>query len=264
MMRLHSVLSAGLAAFFVLPTALPSLGISQDDLHLLEDALSRTVRALEVMGTLEERLRSPDPSMIELVLSSTEPAHLPTAEGGERLETLRREVSLLQMEVDSLEASSSTCPADPARPGITTGLDEETRQSLRMPLHPEEPSTAEPLAAPSTERTSEPSKETQPELPGYSADPLRQAMACYRAGRHERALSLLESREDLEALYWRSRCLTQLERTDEAIALLTRIIESAGDSYAGRRAESDLDFLRWKKDFRARLPQSPQSGGPPG
>ncbi len=260
MMRLHSALSAGLAAFFVLPVALPSMGIRQDELQLLEDALSRTVRALEVMGSLEERLRSPDPSMVELVLSSTEQAHLPPAEGGERLETLRREVSLLQMEVDSLEISSSSSPADRA-PTITIGLDEELRQALRMPLH-EEPPAAE-LSPPPPTGPSEPSREAQPPTPpGYSADPLRQAVACYRAGRHERALSLLEGREDLEALYWRSRCLTQLERTDEAIALLTRIVESAGASYAGRRAESDLDFLRWKKDFQARLPQRPESGGP--
>ncbi len=255
MMRMHAALSAGLAAFFLLP----GMRGASDDPAGLETSLVRTVRALETLAGFEQRVRTRDSSVIADVISATEPAHLAPTDGGEALDKLRREVSLLQMELDRLETApmsdaTASFEAPPPAP-ITTGLDESTRHALRLPLGAEDPRAThearmEPAHAP-----------VAMERAGYSADPLRHALACLRAGRPERALELLVGREDLEALYWRSRALVELDRVDDAIALLTRVHESSGDDYAGRRAATDLEFLRWKKDFQERLPQGMRTQG---
>ena len=246
-MRMHAALSAGLAALFVLPR----FASQGDDPAVLQASLTRTARALEVLSGIEARVRARDTAVIGDVLSATEPAGTDPAAANEALETLRREVSLLQMELDSLESAPVPDPAaakpEPGSLSITTGLDETTRRALSLPLGAEESSADAPAA--------EPPAPVSLEGPGYSADPLRHALTCLRTGRPERALELLAGREDLESLYWRSRALADLERADEAIELLSRIIAADGDDYAARRASTDLEFLRWKQGFRARLPE---------
>jgi hypothetical protein len=250
-MRMHAALSAGLAALFVLPR----FAGTGDDPAVLQASLTRTVRALEVLAGIEARVRVQDAAVVGDVLSATEPAGTDPAAANEALETLRREVSLLQMELDSLESapvpSADSAAAEPGAGSlsITTGLDETTRRALSLPLGAEQSASE---AAPANEPPPAP---VSLEGPGYSADPLRHALTCLRTGRPERALELLAGREDLESLYWRSRALADLERIDEAIELLSRIIAAAGDDYAARRASTDLEFLRWKQGFRARLPE---------
>jgi hypothetical protein len=247
MMRMHAVLSTGLAALLVLPR----LRGGGDDPAVLEASLTRTVHALEVLSGIDQRLRAQDLAVVGDVLSVTEPAGGDPAAASATLETLRREVSLLQMELDQLEAAPAVVLAPVAKrepPAVTTGLDDATRKALQLPIGAGDGASADGALA------SAPPATVANEGPGYSADPLRHALACLRARRPERALELLTGREDPESQYWRARALADLDRIDEAIAILARLSAASGDDFTTKRATTDLEFLRWKRDFVSRLP----------
>jgi hypothetical protein len=90
----------------------------------------------------------------------------------------------------------------------------------------------------------------------YSADPLRHGITCYRAGRFAEAHELLAPLEGATALYWQARTLERLQRLDEAVSVMERAIAAGGDGPEQRRAQTDLEFLRWKRDFMATLPSA--------
>jgi hypothetical protein len=91
-------------------------------------------------------------------------------------------------------------------------------------------------------------------VPAYSADPLRHGIACYRAGRYEEARALLAPLETPASLYWHARTLERLELLEEAVAVMERVVAQGGDSFEARHAATDLEFLRWKRDFMQSLP----------
>ena len=269
-MKHQATLATGLAALALAPVAL-----QEGELRALESALAGTVHALEVLTGIAERLETDPAGTTELVLGATERPHLEPGAGDERLQTLRNEVSLLQMELDAFESPGfATAPNPPVSPEgppatedapdtartapvfpvlgerLTTGLDDALRDLVRAEIHDppdaarERPERTETLPAPPS-----------PEGEDYSADPLLHARACYHGQHFQQGLDLLEGRSDVQSLYWRSRCLARLERLAEAIDLLARIVEVEGDSYEGRRAANDLEFLRWKQEFVGRLPE---------
>lgn len=261
MMKHQLAIATGLAALFVLPAA-----TGQDGVEKLERALTDIEHALDVMTGIDARMQEDPEQAIDLVLSATEAPPLDPVRLDDRLGSLRKEVSLLQMELDALESPGSARTlqtfvpptADqeraeaPPQP-LTTGLDDALRSALgsQEPIRRTEPRHATPTAA---------TEGPAPEYEGYSADPLGQARACYRTGRYDRALALLDQLEEPEALYWRARCLERLDRLDEAIALLERVAAAEGDSYEGQRAAKDLEFFRWKKGFLEKLPGGMQEG----
>lgn len=106
---------------------------------------------------------------------------------------------------------------------------------------------AEPVA--DTMSKPEPKQAKKPEikLNGYSADPMLQAKASYRAELYENCLTILAKQKSAEAEHLRSRCLTRLNRLDEAIESLKRIIKLEPETHLGRRAQEDLDFAIWIK-----------------
>jgi hypothetical protein len=57
-------------------------------------------------------------------------------------------------------------------------------------------------------------------------------------------------------MYWRARTLERLERIDDAIQTMERAIQKGGEGFEQRRAETDLEFLRWKRDFVKNLPSA--------
>ena len=280
MMKHQTTLVTGLAVIFVVPP----MAFDQDQLKALEDALAGTVRSLEVLSGLEERAMTDPETTGALVISATEAPFLAEEALDQRLGSLRRQVSLLQMEVDAIENPGVLATAKPldgtravAAPNATslspavgaippaatnnapvfTGLDESMRTMLRTGAR----SLNTPVSRPTTPATSKPGhRPATIEKDSYSADALGQAKACYHAGRYADALLLLENRTDTTSLYWKSRCFTQLDRFDEAITALTSIVESAGDTYEGRRAATDLDFARWKKSFSEKLPDGLKDG----
>lgn len=274
MMRFQTAISGLLAALLVVPVF-----VGQGHVSSLQDALGGTRRAIEVLKGLEQRLHDEPAAAMGLILSATESARGDEAQRDRKLEDLRNEVGLLQMELDSIQSPvlgadgavqsalgarqpfEAQRPATP--PGITTGLDDSMRALLteapgtRTQLWPE---TAEPRAGtPSAQPAPGAGAES-----AYSADPLRHGIACYRAGRYGEALALLAPLTDASALYWQARALERLERLDDAVALMERALakndpSGAAAGFEKRRAETDLEFLRWKRDFVKQLPASKKS-----
>jgi len=276
-MMKHSVgIATGLASLFVLPMAL-----GQQDVERFNEALNEISHAIDVMTGIDQALKEEPDRGIGLVLSATEAPHLEQRGLDDRLGSLRKEVSLLQMELDALESPSATMTlqpfvrSEPAADGgspdarvespvrtMITGLDD----SLRAEISRRETSQAgRPFSGTGTGMSTGTNRSAEgPEHGGYTADPLGQAQACYRTGRFQQGLELLEELEGTTALYWKARCLDRLERLDEALALLAQIKAEEGDSYEGRRAAKDLEFIEWKQTFLQKLPSGMQDGGSDG
>jgi len=274
MLRFQFALSSSLATLLVVPTFL-----GQGSITTLQDALSGTRRALEVLKGLEQRLKDEPKAALGLVLSATEPPSGDEAQRDQRLESLRNEVNLLQMELDALQspvldadgavqsALGARTPLDdgtgPSSAGITTGMDDALRAMLSegpnasAVLRGETNTTRENAAKPGT------SNEKGGES-AYSADPLRHGITCYRAGRFTEALELLRPLDGATALYWQARTLERLERLDDAIQVMERAVAKGGEGFDQRRAQTDLEFLRWKRDFVAKLPSSARTEKPAG
>lgn len=264
MMRFQTAITGALATLLVVPVFL-----GQGSVGSLQDALAGTVRALEVLKGLEQRLRDDPAAALGLILSATETPAGDEQQRERRLDGLRNEVSLLQMELDA--AQSPVLGADGAvqsslgarlaleihapgaDAGITTGLDDGMRALLSGARLPRERGE---LGAPlgGTDSTGGESSLAGAEN-AYTADPLRHGIACYRAGRYAEAHALLAPLEGASALYWQARTLERLERLDEAVQIMERAIQKGGDELELRRAETDLEFLRWKRDFVKSLPQ---------
>jgi tetratricopeptide (TPR) repeat protein len=153
----------------------------------------------------------------------------------------------------ALGADARLEPRAEVHAGVTTGFDDSLRALLS--------SEAEVRALAQSESSRSTQKTKDPKAPSggdsaYSADPLRQGIACYRAGRYAEAFELLQPLDDATALYWQARTLERLERLEDAIQAMERAIQKGGEGFEQRRAETDLEFLRWKRDFVKGLPQS--------
>lgn len=266
MMRFHTALASLLASVLVVPVFL-----GQGQITTLQDALNGTRRALEVLKGLEQRLHDDPAGALQLVVSATEAPVGDDVERDRRLEGLRNEVNLLQMELDAMQSpvlaadgtvqsalgGSTALDAQrtAAQPGITTGMDDELRA-----LFSEPPATRKILRnEPGSGRSgAQPGLDAAPAgaESAYSADPLRHGITCYRAGRYAEAYELLAPLQDASALYWLARTLERLERLDEAVKTMERAIQKGGEGFEQRRAETDLEFLRWKRDFLKSLPAS--------
>lgn len=280
MMRFHTLISTALAAVLLVPTL-----VGQAPIATLKDALNGTNRAIDVLHGLEQRLRDDPAAALGLILSATEPAAGTVEEREQRLETLRNDVNLLQMELDALESPVTTSDGEiahflgtpdsmaPARPvapptGITTGLDESLRSLLGHPSAQVARPRGETSARPPATRTGPGGGEpgTVPHENAYSAAPLRHGIACYRAGRLDEAYELLLPLDDSNALYWRARVLERMDRMDEAIETMEKAILQGGEDFDLRRAQTDLEFLRWKQEFLDALPADSRqrAAGPTG
>ena len=270
MMRFHTAIAGALGTALVVPVFL-----GQAQVATLQDALGGTVRALDVLHGLEKKLQEEPTAALGLVLAATEPPLGTDEERDRRLEALRDEVNLLQMELDSMEGpvlgpdgavvpmlgTREPLPERTLQPiGITTGMDDSLRALLS-----EKPAARAPVATAATtparalDRGAAPAG-TEPEKDAYSADPLRHGIACYRAGRYAEALERLLPLDDAQALYWRARALERLERLDEAVETMERAVTRGGDGFELQRAQTDLEFLRWKRDFLATLPGQSTAG----
>ena len=270
-MRFQFALTSSLAALVVVPVLL-----GQGSVATLQDALAGTRRALEVLKGLEQRMHDDPSAALGLVLSATEPPSGEEAQRDQRLESLRNEVNLLQMELDALQSpvlgadgavqsalgtTSRPAPSDPNGAGITTGMDD----ALRALLSEAPRASAVLRGEPGTrDRAARPGASGESAESAYSADPLRHGITCYRAGRYAEALELLRPLDGATALYWQARTLERLERLDDAIQVMERAVAKGGEGFDARRAQTDLEFLRWKRDFVGKLPSSARTEKPAG
>lgn len=241
MMRYQAALSSVLAAALV-----PALYFGDGELATLEDALAETARALEVLSGLATRAEQGDPQSVSFVRGVTEAPILEARRRDERLVDLRNQVNLLQAELDVLEAPAFVIEATPPPAATATGGD---LPRISAGLSPEQLAL---LAA--TERAEPAAEGVRPNLPGeppgYSADPLAHARACFYARRFEKCVTLADELPDsADAQFWKSRALEKLGRLDQAIAAMQRSLELSGEGPAARKAGAELEFLQWRRSF---------------
>ncbi len=285
MMKYTGGLALGLGLFLGLPAFTFGGGMPDS----LEAALADTMKALEVLGKVQGDLQAGNPVVRGLVEGLTEPPS-GTAPGREQaLGKLRDEVSGLQAQLDArrlqegIPATGRTTGQGPgvggSTGGVTTGLsrtfvramgqgdptggaqpgsggastgapqDPKTDGARAGESKPDPTASGESSAsADHAPRTGEPGP--SPEGKGYSANPLRQAQACFRAGRYQQGLDVLEAVTPFtEGDYWRAKLLDRLGRTDEALELFraVEVAEDAGPLAAA--AKRDAEFAVWRAEF---------------
>jgi tetratricopeptide (TPR) repeat protein len=246
MMKHNFAVGVALALAVVLPTA----ALGKQAPETLQQALERTIAALEQLAGIEQRLARHDAGAIRDAIASTEPAltvpaNKPQARD-EQLDALRHDVVALQGALDgdmrAGEPAAKPSAHDSQPPSTssaaTTGLDEATRRALGAPASAEQQIDGALGSAPAPKRTFEPR--------GYSADPLELGRALYRREKFGQALVQFESQGTaIEATYWKARCLERLNKTSDAIAAYKQVIASPSAGPLAARAKDDLDFLTW-------------------
>ncbi|MDG1499211.1 MAG: hypothetical protein P8N31_06595 [Planctomycetota bacterium] len=101
-----------------------------------------------------------------------------------------------------------------------------------------------------TEPKAEPADADLPEGKGYSANPLRQAQACFRAKRYQQGLDLLAGApKSAEVTYWKARLSEKLGKWDHAIDLYTGLKDDTNAGVYAAQAEQQLEFVIWQRDF---------------
>ena len=240
MMNWNFATSSVAAALLAVP-ALTLAPQAQD----LAGSLEETVRALESLAGLAPRVAAGEPEALAQAKHATQPADLPAVQADERLAALRDEVSRLQ----SIHDGAASGVASPFA-AVTTGLTEAQLRQLS-------PSAAPRAATPA------PEARTAVEL-GFRVDPLRQGMNAFRAGRHEDCLkALAELKDDPRAAYWRGRAFERLDKVAEAIAAYEECARHRAAGDYKQRAQDDLEFLRWRRDFGVRMQPRVVEGSKP-
>lgn len=254
------VAPAVLAALFVVPTVAWQDGAPPS----LEDSLRRTLIALESLAGLGQRIEQRELEAVPQLLQSTEPPLGAEAESGPVLAQLRGEVAALEIELDALHSEPALERAQQdehsdetnAAVALTTGLDDASRAALAawQDASARKPGGEDSDAkGPAGDDAKQESGKRSFEEPGYTADALRLARAYYRQGRFDRALALLEGRASSPAeAYWRARSLEKLGRLDEALAAYEVLAADPQGGADAQRAQEDLEFLRWRRQFEER------------
>lgn len=267
MLKFHAALTTGLATLLVAPAALDN-----DELATLDAALRSTSRALDVVTGVERQVAEDPTGSVSMLRQVTEAPLLDPARRDERLATLRDEVNLLRTELDQLELSalergllrpdgtlnagvSSAAPVQDqgtrrplGTPGtldhVSTGLDDQTRSALESARN----------AALRRAGEAVPTSDEEVDTPDdYSANPLRHARTCYRAGRYAEGRALLSEAEDPESLFWRARCSERMGDLESADADLRQLLAQDPEGPFAERAQADLEFVQWKRDFLERM-----------
>ena len=262
MMKFTQMVNMGIASILVIP----AVALQGEAPGSLEQALHETVATLDHLVKIQTKLEEADTAGIGMILAATEPALPATPERDGYLETLRQDVSRLAMRLDISEGelpiqidvperqmiNGDATPKsnEPMRSGPrTTGLDETQRQALSGVIAPR-------FDTKSSAASLKQRKSLEPE--DYVADPMRLGRSYFRAGRYDEGVKILEKTPGMEAIYWLGRCLEKLERVEEAIAAYEKITLSGESGYVVDRARNDLEFLKWKRDFRRPTPEKNQ------
>ncbi len=258
MLKFQQVINMGIASILVIP----AVALQGDRGQGLEAALEDTIAALDHLVRVRDTRDVADPETREMIVAATE---APIAAGPQRdqyLDTLRRDVNVLTMQLESVEQSpkqrqmiqgSSNAPqvdfngtGRTSQP--TTGLSEQERRNLagiQAPLPGV--NMKAPIATIAIEED------------GFVVDRLLLGQSYYRAGRYLESAEILSRQPgNAEAVYWYARCLEKLERFDEAIDLYGSVLKLTESTYLADRARNDLEFLTWKREFQSKINSSKQ------
>ena len=281
MFKFTGALTTGLAAIIVLPT------VALEDYRAasLRSALEETMLAIDTLkGLGAELAEGADAGLIDRVLELTEPPPVDQRQLDELLVSTRDEVGRLQQQVDILEARRAGVEFRgavyaPTPGGTTIGIDANLLRTLnsigssenetRGPMsplaggrgghdgHPGD-GTATGTGEPGSGTLRAPSRPLEAE--GYSADPLAQAVAAYRAKRFADALIVLgEPGDSAHLWFWRARILDSLDRSKDALDAYTKVIELDPESFDAKQAAVEVEFLEWRRAFESKLPSATRS-----
>ena len=141
----------------------------------------------------------------------------------------------------------ASTPADGVKqPGPVT---EPTTQPATTTDESASDSTTTIEDAPKSEPKTTP-KSDSPEGEGYSANPLRQAQACFRAKRYQQGLDLLVGApKSAEVTYWKARLNEKMGNWNHAIDLYTELKDDAAAGVYADQAKQQLEFVIWQRDF---------------
>jgi tetratricopeptide (TPR) repeat protein len=246
MMKHTFAIGVGLATLFVVPAA-----TSQKRADSLEQMLDQTIAALEQLIGLEQRLHDHDATAVADTVARTEPALATPSDHpqgrDDLLDALRRDVVRLQGALEGDQRAGTAASSNPAQPTTTAivatiGLDDAHRSAL---------ATKDGDAAAIGAGDSKKSEKKSFEEAGYAADALLLGQAYFRKGEFAKALKTLSScGAEVDATYWKARCLEKLGRTDEAIAAYEQVVAAPSGGKCAERAKDDLEFLKWTAAFR--------------
>jgi len=244
MLKYTGIIGSMLASLVIVPSATLQSDRRDSPVESLEAALVQTVDALDLLTGMKARAEK---GHVVTALAARELSEDPlpgNQERDEKLQILRTQVSLLQQELDLLEfrmkelrtgtsfRSEGTLPEQGVK--ITKGLGTETLTELRTLERPKSKS----------EELSEPVEHA-----GYSANPLLEGQACYRAGQYERGIALLENLDSIEAKYWHGRCLERAGYLEKAASVYRRVVAAKDAGSFNERAQTNLEFVEWKLRF---------------
>lgn len=250
MLKYAHALNTVLAGLLIVPALTSQSGRARS----LEQALGETTRALEFLAGLDVQAQAGSRPGYLVMRDCTEAAIADAPARDGLFVSLRDDVNRLQTVFDEV-SSHTRAPVAASQAHITSGLDQETRalfenqplESQSLNGHPEDRAPVDASQSAARGATAAASTESiEPE--NFSADPMRQALACYRAGRPAQCLELLKlAGDDIRATYWSARAFEALDRIDEAAAAYERVAKSPNAGYLARRATSDLEFVGWKR-----------------
>lgn len=258
MMKMHYATNLAAAGLLVVP----AVTVQNAPTGTLATSLERTLEALEELGGLERRVATKDYEAVREILRWTEPPieGSDPAANDQLLEDLRGQVGRLRSELDvalslsdpeSLDAPDLGAigrPETGTKPAVTTGLDDDAR---RMLVRGGGGPVNLPSASTKIDSGSGSKPAAQVEQPGYTADPVRLARAYYRKGLFRESLLALEgATSSSEVDYWKARNYEKLGRYAEAVVTFENVIKLAPDSYEAKRAKEDVEFLKWRIEFR--------------
>ncbi|MEZ5977616.1 MAG: hypothetical protein R3F34_05290 [Planctomycetota bacterium] len=287
MLKAMLPLSTAFGLLYAVPT------VVQDQPRTLQTALGDTVRALEVLrGFQSETEGSFDVDTVRYV--TEEPLGSPD-ERVARLDQLNVELQRMQAHLELLHAGAlpAGAPLDltydrPLVPTVGLGDGELTRLVLTtkrqaianmvggedslptVPIVGPRPTTGDasatqgplPVDAGDVGATEVPDENSVPApAPRDDSMSFAKARAAFFAGQYDAALAGFEAgADDARNAYWRARCLDQLGRLDEALALYDRVASDVNAGDLVERAKSDADFLRWKIGFSKKSATTPAAG----
>ena len=259
MMKHTGGVALGLGLFFAVPAMTFGGGLPDS----IGTALEQTLSAIEVLSKLERDVTAGKPLPKNVAVQVTEAPIGDARTRDERQTALRDEVAKLRAEVDAkrfqkepmlgTEVTPQPDTTAPVTPGLSESFLKALGTSQQGPL-PASPSTTNaPAAGAAPQPQAKPSltaPAASPEGKGYSANALRQAQACYRAGRYEQGLGLLESSQPGPTVdYWKAKTLERLGRVDEAILLFASVETNDDAPELRAAAKHDREFAVWRRDF---------------
>jgi hypothetical protein len=252
MLRFTTLANFGMVGALIAPAAFQEVSTVKE----MESSLRATDHALRTLESIQEQLQAKDYHGIDSILKATEGPMGGDRERSQLMDQLRREIGELEFQLQELNAPI-TLPHLKEDPTEVMRNDPETEDAMgtvaTIGLSVEqltEVGNTGPLTpgGDGTELAIRPQADGRYrfEKQGFSADPIRQGRAFYRAAEYSEALRLFEGMAgEVEADYWIGRTLERMGRHQAALTAYMRVISNEDAGTFGERATSEREFLNW-------------------